>query len=336
MLEPPTLSTEKISAALRGVYGLQVSQLVFLPLGADPNTAVYRVVTAQGTPYFLKLRQGAFEALAVTLPQWLSAQGLKQIIAPLTTTTGQLWANLEAYTVLLYPFVAGQNGYKVQLTAQQWAEFGAALKQLHTAQPPPALRERLPREAFSPQWRVSVKNFLQWRETECAGDAVAIELVSFLQANCAEILALVARTEQLAATLQTQALEFVVCHTDAHAGNVLVADTGAFYIVDWDNPILAPKERDLMFIGGGQGFVGYTAQEETARFYQGYGPAAINSVAVAYYRYERIIQDIAAFCEALLLTQAGGADRAQALHYLKSNFLPGGPLTFAYQADKTL
>ena len=23
------------------------------------------------------------------------------------------------------------------------------------------------------------------------------------------------------------------------------------YIVDWDEPIMAPKERDLMFIGGG-------------------------------------------------------------------------------------
>ena len=44
---------------------------------------------------------------------------------------------------------------------------------------------------------------------------------------------------------------FVLCHSDIHGGNILIADTGELYVVDWDDPILAPKERDLMFIGGG-------------------------------------------------------------------------------------
>jgi spectinomycin phosphotransferase len=36
-----------------------------------------------------------------------------------------------------------------------------------------------------------------------------------------------------------------------HAGNVVVGADNELTIVDWDEPILAPKERDLMFIGGG-------------------------------------------------------------------------------------
>jgi hypothetical protein len=43
-----------------------------------------------------------------------------------------------------------------------------------------------------------------------------------------------------------------LCHSDIHAGNILIDVNDDFYIVDWDNPILAPKEHDLMFIGGGQ------------------------------------------------------------------------------------
>ena len=38
-----------------------------------------------------------------------------------------------------------------------------------------------------------------------------------------------------------------------HAGNVLLGDNDKLAIVDWDNPIMAPKERDLMFVGGGIG-----------------------------------------------------------------------------------
>jgi spectinomycin phosphotransferase len=45
----------------------------------------------------------------------------------------------------------------------------------------------------------------------------------------------------------------------------------ALYIIDWENPILAPKERDLIFIDGAQGFRGYSAQEEEILFYRGYG-----------------------------------------------------------------
>ena len=142
-----------------------------------------------------------------------------------------------------------------------------------------------------------------------------------------------AHTAALAQTLQTQTPEFVVCHSDLHAGNFLIANDGALYIVDWDDPILAPKERDLMYIGGGQIKNWRTPQEEEALFYPAYGPTQVNPAALAYYRYERIIQDIAVECEHIFLSDEGRDDRAQSLHYLKSNFLPHGVLALAYQAE---
>jgi spectinomycin phosphotransferase len=146
---------------------------------------------------------------------------------------------------------------------------------------------------------------------------------------------LVERAERLALALQANTPEFVVCHFDIHAGNLLVEDDHKFYIVDWDDPLLAPKERDLMFIGGAQGFVGYTAQEEEALFYRGYGDTQIDPVALAYYRYERIIVDIAIYCEELLLTTEGGDDRERSLGYLMSNFLPNSTIEVAYNSDRT-
>ena len=65
MFEKPNLPDGRIIACLQDAYGLQVVQLVFLPLGADPNTAVYRVAAGDGTPYCLKLRSGVFDELSV-------------------------------------------------------------------------------------------------------------------------------------------------------------------------------------------------------------------------------------------------------------------------------
>lgn len=333
MLEKPDLQDEKFVSCLQTDYGLQAVQVTFLPLGADVNTAVYQIIADTNALYFLKLRKGNFHEPSVTLPKFLSDQGITQIIPPLTTQTGQLWANLETFTVILYPFVAGHDGYEIDLTDRHWRDFGTALKQVHTAVLPPALIQRIPQESYSPQWRKAVKMFLQRAESDTFVDPVATKVATLLRVKRSEILDLILRTEHLAQMLQVHPLERVVCHSDVHAGNILIDAQGAFYIVDWDEPILAPKERDLMFVGGGQGFNGHTAQEEETLFYQGYGQTQINFAALAYYRYERIIQDIASFCEQLLLTTEGGADREQSWQYLRSNFSPNSVLEIAYQTE---
>jgi spectinomycin phosphotransferase len=336
MLEKPDLQDERIIACLQDEYGLLVVQVAFLPLGADRDTAVYRVVTDDETPYFCKLRRGIFDETSVALPKCLSDQGIVQIIAPLATKAGQLWANLDAFKVILYPFVEGHNGYEVSLSDRQWVDFGTALKRIHTAIVPPALIRRIRQETYSPQWRELVKTFLERVEDDAFDDPVAVKLAALLQARRDQILDLVGRAERLAQALLSRSLELILCHSDIHAGNILIDANGAFYIVDWDDPILAPKERDLMFIGGGQGFAGHTAQEEETLFYRGYGQTQIDPAALAYYRYERIIQDIAVFCEQIFLTHEGGKDREQSFRYLASNFLPNGVLEIAYETDQTL
>ncbi len=335
MLEKPAIQDDDIIRCLRDAYGVHAAQVMFLPLGADVNTAVYHAAGHNKTSYFAKLRRGVFDEMSVTLPKFLSEHGITQIIAPLATMQGQLWANMDAFTVILYPFVAGRNGYEIALSGDQWRDFGEALRRLHRTQLHPALMRLLPRETFSPQGRERVKQFLAHLPQYRCGDHVAAKLVAFLEAKHDLLLNLIGRADKLGQALLTHPPEFVVCHSDIHAGNLLIDLDGHLYIVDWDNPILAPKERDLMFIGGGQGFVGHTAQEEEALFYPGYGQTEVDPRALAYYRYERIVQDIAEFCAQLLLTDEGGDDREQALRYVMANFMPGGTIEIAYAADKT-
>lgn len=251
MLEKPEIEEKKILNTLENEFGLSVKEINFLPLGADADTAVYHIVTKEDAVYFLKLRSGEFNEASVSVPRYLSKLGIKQIIPPLATRTGQLHAALEQYAVILYPFVEGLNGFQRNLSDLQWREFGAAMQKFHTTKFPLATTRSIPHEEFSPKWRDSVKMFLNRIEHETFSEPVAREMSVFLKKKSVELLELVNRTERFAHLLQDRQLELIVCHGDIHAWNLLLTDNGAFYMVDWDTLVFAPRERDLMFIGGG-------------------------------------------------------------------------------------
>ena len=332
MLEKPKLKDGKIIDCLRNEFGLSVEKLSFLPLGADWNTAVYRVITNDKTAYFVKLRKGDFNEASVTVPNFLSNSGIKQIIPPLATQTGQLWANLNSFKVILYPFVAGHNGFEKKLSNKQWVEFGKALKRFHISNISSAITNGIQKDNFSPRWRDTVKIFLERIEKETFHEPVANELADFLKIKKDETLELIIQTEQFAQILVEQHPEFVLCHADIHGWNLLIDNNETLYMVDWDTLIFAPKERDLMFIGGGLGNSGYTPQEEETLFYQGYGQTNINQIAIAYYRCERIIEDIAVSCKQIFLSNEGGKDRKKSLEDVKSNFLSNSTIEAAYQS----
>jgi len=162
------------------------------------------------------------------------------------------------------------------------------------------------------------------------------EAVAFLRSKRAETLEVAKRAEQLARMVQDHRPEFVLCHSDIHGYNLLIDNQGALYIVDWDGLVFAPRERDLMFIGGGHGHSGYTPREEEAMFYQGYGETKINQIALVYYRYERIVKDIVADCDVIFLSEEGEEVQMGALEDLNNKFSPDSYIEIAYRSDRVL
>jgi spectinomycin phosphotransferase len=332
MLEKPAIADELIISHLHKHFGLHVKELAFLPLGADMDTVVYRVVADNGMTYFLKLRKG-FNEIIVTVPLFLKSQGVEEIIIPFETVSKQYWVDFGEYKMILYPFIEGQDGFDRELTNEHRRILGAALKAIHSAQVPPELRKLIPQETFSPQWRENLKSFQSLVENKTFDDPTATKLAEFMKSKSSEIDQLVERTEELASEIKSRSLERVLCHTDVHGGNILIGNDDKLYIVDWDDIMLAPKERDLMFIGGGIDNIWKTKQEE-AVFYESYGKTEINLSALAYYRYARIIEDLAVICEQLLLSDEGGADREQSYGWFIGNFEPGNTLEIAKKTDQ--
>jgi spectinomycin phosphotransferase len=335
MLEKPEIKDESIIDALHNQFNLPIASISFLPIGADHNTAVYQAVTRDEIHYFVKLRRGAFDPLSALIPNYLRSQGMAQVIPVIPTQSGNLWTVLDEFTLVLYPFINGHDGYYKELSEEQWNEFGRALKHLHSVKLPPSLSQGFQRETFTPRWGQKVRIHLESIQTRKFRDPVARELSTFLRTNLDLTQKLIDQAAQLALEMQKRPFEYVVCHGDIHGWNLFIDDEQTLFIVDWDTLILAPKERDLMFIGAGLGSSGYAPHEEEKLFYRCYGNIDLYQNAIAYYRSQRILEDIAICCDQILLSDEGGKDRERAITDLMSNYYPGGTIEMAFHAHRS-
>ena len=87
-----------------------------------------------------------------------------------------------------------------------------------------------------------------------------------------------------------------------------------------------------MFIGGGVANIWNNSREEEL-FYSGYGATAINREVLAYYRSERIVEDIAIYSRQLLLTTNGGTNREAMYKQFIDMFEPRGVVEIALKTD---
>jgi spectinomycin phosphotransferase len=330
MLEKPNIADELIMSRLQEEYGIHIEGLNFHPSG-DFNNAAYSCIADDETKYFLKLRKG-FEEINVTVPLFLRSQGIENIIVPYQTKSKHYWADFGDYEIILYPFIEGKNGFEIELSDHHKRNLGMALKAIHSTQVPSKLEKDIPKETFSAQWRERVKSFPVQADKISFQDPVAAKLAKYINSRQNEIYHLAAHAERLASELQAKSLELVLCHSDIHGRNILITENDNLYIVDWDNPILAPKERDLMFIGGGIDNI-WTSKRNEAVFYEGYGKTELDLSALAYYRFERVIQDVADYGTQLLLSE-DGPDRERVYEYFVTNFEPGSRLKIAEQTGK--
>ncbi len=329
MRADPSLDVGKISACLAAHYNLRVASVTFLPIGYDLNAAVYKVISHGGTAYFLKIRFGPVHEPGLLVPRALVDLGIRNVLAPLRTRSSNLWCPLDGYagySVVLYPFITGENAMVVGLSDDQWREFGSTLQAVHASGLAERFRGRLPVETFSLPSAALVRQLLTLTDgVRAEGDAAA-QFAAFWRERAEQIQHLLARAEELGTRLRSKSFEYVLCHADIHAANILVGDNGRIYLIDWDGPLIAPRERDLLFVVGSRIARAVEPREE-GLFFEGYGPAEIDPVALVYYRYERIIEDIGEIGKSVFLDPSlGERARAEEAELAMSFFAPGGDI----------
>lgn len=308
MIEKPKIEDKKIITALSENYSIQASHLEFLPIGNDASAFAYRVEAKNGVSYFLKLKLKIPNRAALFVPRFLRDCGIEQIVSPLSTNSQNLSAGMEGFSLILYPFIPGQEAMQIGMTDTQWSEFGSTLKRIHATKLDPNLLEYVKSETFISKWGNLARALHEQVNTREYEDPYQKRLASFWKENNKIIQNIIAKTEIIGQRLQQSDLEFVLCRADIHTANILITTEHSMFIVDWDETLLAPKERDLMFILEDS----LAKTREQQYFIEGYGSVAMNRLALAYYRYEWCVQEIGDFGERVFLTKDAGETTKQA------------------------
>jgi len=329
MIEKPGIRDEKIISVLREHYAIPVIGLEFLPIGNDSSAWAYRVSTESQNSYFLKVRKEISNPAGFLVSHFLQDHGMAQALAPLSTRERELWIPVEGFCLILYPFVHGSEAMKVGMSDSQWKEFGSLLKRIHSTQLPADVAEYVRRETFIPKWSHLCKEIEEKINTQNFDDPYQKELAVFWKKNQEIIQTIIEQAERIGRHLQHAHLEFVLCHADIHTANVLLTPQQEMFIVDWDDTLFAPKERDLMFILAGDKIL----TDDERLFFNGYGNVKINELVLSYYRYEWCVQEIGDFGKRVFLTNdAGKTTKQSAIEGFMQLFSEGDVIETAFNA----
>jgi spectinomycin phosphotransferase len=193
-----------------------------------------------------------------------------------------LWTGIADWTVIVYPWIWGDSRL-TGMTDEQWKQVGTNFKQIHQVMLPPFGFESLRKETFDP------RQYMQWVrafETQHGhvegGGVVERALRSCWVAHQSTIHTILTSLETLAGVLRSRTFSYVICHGDLHARNLIRDRAGQVFVIDWDEVMLAPKERDFLFV----------RPPHAAAFWQGYGQVEIDWVALTYFLWERVVQDL--------------------------------------------
>ncbi len=61
--------------------------------------------------YFIKLKRGPHDDVSLIILALLHDAGIQQIISPIKTMKGQSSQAIDEFTLIVYPFIEGQNGF---------------------------------------------------------------------------------------------------------------------------------------------------------------------------------------------------------------------------------
>ena len=327
MLTRPDLADAVIIERLQAHYGFAVRALDFLPVGNDARAWSFRIESNSGA-YFLKLRKGAVNLAALKLPHYLKSCGIDNVVAPLPTRASSLYAPAGEFSLMLYPYIDGASSWDMTLTSAQWRKWGAIMRSIHRASIPPALSEIVPQAVFACKWLDKIDGAERvLAQGEYEGETAAA-VARIWRKNAAIIELCRRRYRSLGAKLRRAAPDLVICHADIHPANIIIDAAGEMHIVDWDEALLAPKERDLMFfIDDGR------APDTTDAFMDGYGDRAVDRLALAYYKYDWVMQELGDYGERVFLSDdLSGDDLALAGREFARLFAPDDVIERAHRA----
>jgi spectinomycin phosphotransferase len=295
---PGAAQVERLRGWIREDFGIALASVDKVDHGGDEAADLWRGVSADGTAYAVKLSGGGTPG-GLIVSEHLAAGGVRGVVRPMPSRHGSLWSERADRRLSVVPWVSDDRALSGDLDPSHWTSFGELLARVHAAPVPDPLAVVVPREDHTHEQVAAtvrrVDDLVKTGGIERLGsDDQMRTLVDEWCAAADQIMVLVEQADALARELRGRRAPDVLCHGDPHLGNMLVGPNGHVWLIDWDDAVLAPCERDLMFIlGGGVLAFAPVSPQEQAWFFDGYGAFDVDSARLAYYRCTRALIDVA-------------------------------------------
>jgi len=323
-------SGERVRAWVREDFGVDLISMDVTGHGADEAAELWRGVCVDGAPYAVKLSGGGTPA-GIVVSALLAERGVAGVAGPVPTRDGRLWNEREGRRLSVVPWVSDDRALGGGMSAQHWSSYGALLAEVHATAVTDALAKQLPREDHTHERVAPAARALDSRIRISVGpaDYLARAVAEEWSTAADVVFTLLEQADGLGRELRTRMAPSVVCHGDPHLGNVLLGGDDRVWLVDWDDAVLAPRERDLMFVtGGGLAFAPVSTQEKSW-FFDGYGAADLDPARLAYYLCTRALDDIADFATHVADVRRSEPERADALSIVRGLLSPTGLVSLA-------
>ncbi len=172
--------------------------------------------------------------------------GIVNIAHPIPTSHGQMRIHIRDFQIALFDWISGRTAEEHKLTETQLERLGELLAKIHQSKT--IIGEYPVRENFA----IPFKNrflaiFDSMSKTTSKSTKYRTRLELFLEPHRQKFMRELETLEKLQRKVKARKLEFVNCHGELSPGNVLSSDNGEVHLLDWDDPIFAPKEKDLLF-----------------------------------------------------------------------------------------
>jgi spectinomycin phosphotransferase len=244
MISEPNIDRKKLQELLASNFGFSINEIIFNPKG---EASWSYIILTDKEKFFLKFyEQETFDLKTFDFIVDLYTKcKIENIIHPVETVSGEIALTFDSYKLVLFNFIDGKTIREQPLNEIQLLDLGELLAKTHQS-----FKEIGPyevREKFESPFK---KNILKiYAETSSSSDLNQIQqqakqiYVDYKEKFLDQLFQL----EKISDSLKNQNIEFVNCHGEPSPENIMVSEDGKIYLIDWDFPIFAPKEKDLMF-----------------------------------------------------------------------------------------
>jgi spectinomycin phosphotransferase len=316
MKTPPPIDPIELKRVLEETYRFHIQAVTFIPRGEC--SWGYRVEAGDGRAFFLKLFRGT------PLPDWaaslvfhLHVDGkIENISHPLPAHSGEVLVDLGGYTAALFDFIEGQTLHQLKSNASVLFHLGETLGRIHTCAVFRVDCRRI--EQFDIWGQDTYDQVLAAAGSQTTTSGAAEAALHLLRPVRKRLEALREEILIFQEKARKVSCEFCICHGDPTPGNFLVGKDGTPWLIDWDDLILAPPERDLVFWENGDIF---TPGQPDNPVFAGYrkivGEFTLNPDVIGFYQRQWTVGEIAEYGHRLLFENNAEQQNESDLENLK-------------------